>query len=169
MAAVGVLGVLTAGCGGGGGSTTTAEAESQQVRATGFLFSAPADWRVALAGRNVTVRPASGPTLASVNTYPLLKRYRTALFGRVRRELDAKTAQLATGLRGRVTARRTVVVAGQRAHQYDIEVPGAESRLTERITYVFRGKTEYYLLCRWPTDEPEPGACAQLTSSFRVR
>ena len=99
---------------------------------------------------------------------PLVKRYRPALFTRAIAELDRVTAALAAKLKGKLIARRTIIVAGLRARQYDLAYTRAGSGLIDRITYVLRAKSEYYLLCRWPADEGEPSACVLLTSSFRL-
>ncbi len=142
---------------------------AQRITGSGYQFSAPGDWEVAKAGRNATARPGSGPMLASVSVLELRKRYRPALFAGVARELDRITAALAAKLGGKVVARRSVVVGGIRSRQYEVAYTPADVRLIDRITYVLRNKTEYYLLCRWPADEAVPAACAQLTSTFRVR
>jgi hypothetical protein len=160
------LAVLLAGCGGGGSKTTPAA--TQQVTGAGFTFGVPAGWQVTRAGRNVTVKQRDGPALASVDVLPLLKRYRPALFTRAVGELDRVTAALASKLGGKVVARRTIIVAGSRARQYDLAYTRAGAGLVDRITYVLRAKSEYYLLCRWPVDEAEPSACPLLTSSFRL-
>ncbi len=157
---------LLAGCGGGG--SKTAGAGTQKVTGTGFTFSVPLGWQVTAAGRNVTVKHGSGPELASVTVLPLVKRYRPALFTRAIAELDRVTAALAAKLKGKLIARRTIIVAGLRARQYDLAYTRAGSGLIDRITYVLRAKSEYYLLCRWPADEGEPSACVLLTSSFRL-
>jgi hypothetical protein len=161
-----VLAALPAGCG-GGGSKQTASA-TQQVAGAGFRFDAPAGWQVTGAGRHVTVKQGGGSALASVDVLPLLKRYQPALFTRAIGELDRVTAALAAKLGGKVIARRTIIVGGFRARQYDLAYTRAGTALVERIAYVLREKSEYYLLCRWSPDEGEPSACALLTSSFRL-
>jgi hypothetical protein len=156
---------LLAGCGGG---SKTAGAETQKVTGSGFTFTVPAGWQVTRTGRNVTVERSGGAELASVTVLPLVKRYQPALFTRAIGELDRVTAALAAKLNGKLIARRTIIVAGLRARQYDLAYTRAGSGLIDRITYVLRAKSEYYLLCRWPADEAEPSACALLTSSFRL-
>ena len=162
-----LLAALLAGCGGGGSKKTTAA--TQQVNGGGFTLGVPAGWQVTRAGRNVTVTQGTSPALASVTVLPLLKTYQPALFTRVAAELDRVSAQLAAKLNGKVIAKRTVIVAGLRAHQYDFAYTRAGTGLIERITYVLRGKSDYQLLCRWPADAGESSACALLTSSFRIR
>jgi hypothetical protein len=162
-----VLAALLAGCGGGGSQKPAAA--TQQVRGAGFTFGVPAGWQVTRAGRNVTVKQGTGPALASVTVLPLLKLYQPALFTRAAAELDHVTAALAAKLNGKVIARRSVIAAGFRARQYDLAYTRAGTGLVDRITYVLRAKSEYYLLCRWPADEGEPSACSLLTSTFRVR
>ena len=110
-----------------------------------------------------------GPELASVTVLRLRKRYRVALFARTARGLDRITRVLADKLNGKVIARRTLVVAGLRSRQYDLAYSRGGAGLIDRITYVLRGKAEYYLLCRWPADRGKPEACGLLTTSFRIR
>jgi hypothetical protein len=160
--------VAPAGCGGGGKETTTAAAAAKTVAGPGFSFGVPTGWQVTRAARSATVRPAGGPALASATVLPLLKRYRPALFRKAAVELDRVTATLAQRLSAKVIAKRTVVVAGERARQYDLAYSRGGSGLVDRITYVLRGKSEYYLLCRWAADQGESSACALLTSSFRL-
>jgi hypothetical protein len=165
--AVLVLAALLAGCGGGGSKKTVAA--TQQVTGAGFTFGVPAGWQVTRAGRSVTVKKGTGSALASVTVLPLLKVYQPGLFTRAAGELDRVTAALASKLNGKVIARRTIIAAGFRARQYDLAYTRAGTGLVDRITYVLRGKSEYYLLCRWPADEGEPSSCSLLTSSFRIR
>jgi hypothetical protein len=158
---------LATGCGGGGGSNATLE--TQHVQGTGFGFAAPAEWRVTRGARSATVKPDTGSALVSVTVLALRKRYRPALFARAAAELDRVTGKLAARLDGKVIASRTLVVGGIRSRQYDLAYSRAGSGLIDRITYVLHGTSEYYLLCRWPTDEGEPAACAVLAASFRIR
>jgi len=132
--------------------------------------SFPKGWSVERAGKAVTAKQdGDSAMLASVTALPLVKRYRPALFQRAIAELDRVTAALAAKLDGKVIARRTMIVAGSRARQYDLAYTRAGAGLVDRITYVLRGKSEYYLLCRWPVEEGQPPACGLLTSSFRIR
>ncbi len=170
MAVLVLLAVSAAGCGGGGRATeSTAAAEMQDVRGTGFGFSAPAEWQVTRSGRGATARPADGPALASATLIALRKRYQPALFAKTAHELDRVTSALATKLNGKVIARRSLTVDGIRARQYDLAYSRAGSGIVDRITYLLRGKAEYYLLCRWAADEGEPAACGLLTGSFKIR
>jgi hypothetical protein len=158
---------LLAGCGGGGG--TKGVAPAQTVTGPGFTFAAPAEWSVARVGRSVTAKRGEGPELASVTVLTLRKLYQPALFTRAATELDRVSDQLAAKLGGKVIARRTLIVAGLRARQYDLAYERDGTGLVDRITYVLRGKSEYYLLCRWPADKGVSAACAQLETSFRIR
>lgn len=170
--AVLVLAGLLAGCGGGGGGggTTTAPAEQgQRVTGEGFSFSAPDSWTTTRTSTTVTVRPSTDqPTLVSVTTLPLRSRYTPSLFAKVVQGLDRLTASLAEKLNGKVIARRTVVVAGIRSRQYDLAYQKNGAGLIDRITFVLRGKREYYVLCRWPADEGEPSACGTLQATFKA-
>ncbi len=170
MPAILGLVVLLAGCGGGGGGGTTSAQAGKRVVGVGFTFSTPDSWRVSHESTSVTIRPGGeGPTLASVTTLRLRRPYDPTLFAKVTRELDRVTNALAGKLDGKVIARHTVVVAGGRARQYDLAYEKDGTGLVDRITFVLRGKSEYYVLCRWLADEGEPDACALLQSSFAVR
>ncbi len=158
--------LAAAGCGGGGGGRgiTTAPAPGQPVVGTGFVFRAPSDWTVKVQPRLATASK-DAHTLASVAVLPLLKPYRPALFPGASRELDGVAATLASRLHGSVTARRTLVAAGRKSRQYVI----VHGNLTDRITFVLRGKSEYLLTCRWRSKDGEPAACGRLAASFRFR
>jgi hypothetical protein len=155
---------LTAGCGGGAGGAKTEEAAGRLIAGRGFAFSAPSDWTPSLASRAAVVK-RDAVTLVSVTVLPLVKPYRPALFPQVVIELDGVARELAGRLQGRVTGRRTIVVAGGRVRQYQI----AHADLVDRLTFVLRGKKEFLLTCRWRKQDGEPAACPQLTSSFRLR
>jgi hypothetical protein len=160
--------VAVAGCGGGGGGPKSTSAK-ERVAGPGFDFAVPSGWQVSRANRSVIVKQGSGPELVSVNVLPLRKPYKPALFTRAARELDRLTEALAGKLNGKVIARRSIVVAGVSARQYDVAYERDGAGLIDRITYVLRGRSEYYLLCRWPADAGEPTACAVLTDTFRLR
>ena len=150
--------LLPAGCGGGGGP-----APEKTVRGAGFHFAAPGDWAVA---RNPRVVQASkGVRLVSVTRYVLVHAYRPGLFAHVVPELDRAAAAVARQQNGRVTASRTVTVSGRRARSYELAYSRDGKKLVERITFVLRGKTEFYLLCRYKggggTD-----ACERLLATF---
>ena len=169
--AVLALVLLLAGCGGGGGGAKETEA-AKGIRATGegFTFTAPENWRMTRESTTVTVRPAGeGPTLASVTALRLQRSYKPSLFGQVAKELDRVTRSLAAKLDGTVIARRTVVIDGNRSRQYDVAYEKEGTGLVDRITFVLRGKREFYVLCRWPAQDGEPDACGLLQSTFAVR
>jgi len=164
--------LLLSGCGGGGGgggTKTATTAKGQLVKGEGFTFSAPDSWTMTRASTTVTVRPSKDqPTLVSVTTLPLRSSYEPALFAKVVKGLDRLTTALAGKLNGKVIARRTVVVGGIRSRQYDLAYEKDGTGLIDRITFVLRGKREYYVLCRWPADEGEPAGCGLLKASFRA-
>lgn len=115
------------------------------------------------------MRPSTDqPTLVSVTTLPLRSRYAPSLFPKVVQGLDRLTASLAEKLNGKVIARRTVVVSGIRSRQYDLAYQKNGAGLVDRITFVLRGKREYYVLCRWAADEGEPPACRTLQATFKA-
>lgn len=158
--------VLTAaGCGGGGGETsTTTAAVGQEVRGTGFVFRAPQDWRKTVRATSASARQDPS-TLVSVIVLPLVKPYRIALFPQVAKELDRVADTYAANLKGTVTSRRTLDVAGRKAREYRV----AHGDLVDLITFVLRGRRSYQLTCRWRESDSEPDACAQLAASFRFR
>jgi hypothetical protein len=163
--------LLTAGCGGGGGggTTSTEAVRGQHVSGPGFTFDAPTTWQVSHTARAVTVHPpGTGPTLASVTVLTLRSRYTPSLFPKVSKELDSVTNALAGKLNGKVIARRSVVVSGIRSRQYDLAYEKGGDGLVDRITFVLRKKSEYYVLCRWPAADGEPDACGLLQSTFRA-
>jgi hypothetical protein len=170
-----VLAVLLAGCGGGGngsggGGTTTEEAGGRRVDGPGFTFSAPESWQVSRQPRTATIRPGGDePTLASVTALTLRSKYTPALYAKVSKELDSVATMLADKLNGKVIARRDVVVSGIRSRQYDLAYEKGGSGLVDRITFVLRGKDEYYVLCRWLADQGEPDACGLLLRTFAPR
>jgi hypothetical protein len=170
VAAVALVAVapLAAGCGGEGSGSTTA-AGVQEVSGAGFAFDAPGEWQVTRASRSATVKPRGGSALVSTTLLTLRSPYRPALFAKAVRELDRVTHALATKLNGKVIARRAVLVAGTKSRQYDVAYSRNGAGLVDRITYVLRGTTEYYLLCRWAAEDGQPQACNLLMSSFRVR
>jgi hypothetical protein len=157
---------LVAGCGGGGGGANT-EGKGQRVVGPGFTFSAPESWRVSRQPRAVTIEPGGDePTLASVTALTLRRKYTPALFEKVSKELDSVMNALADKLNGKVIARRNVVAARRRARQYDLAYERDGTGLVDRITFVLRGKSEYYVLCRWRADEGEPDACGLLLKTL---
>ena len=160
-----VLLPAVAGCGGGGGGSTQSSATSgQAVSGPGFTFRAPEGWTVKALPTSAEARQDAS-TLVSVNVLPLVKPYRLALFPRVAKELDRVASAYATNLKGTVTSRRTVEVAGRKARQYEI----AHGDLVDRVTFLLRAKRNYQLTCRWRTTNGEPPACAQLGASFAFR
>jgi len=160
-----VLLPAVAGCGGSsGGSTQSSVGSGQAVSGPGFTFQAPEGWTVKTLPTSAEARQDSS-TLVSVNVLPLVKPYRFALFPRVAKELDRVASAYATNLKGTVTSRRTVEIAGRKARQYEI----AHGDLVDRIAFLLRAKRNYQLTCRWRSTDGEPAACAQLAASFSFR
>jgi hypothetical protein len=160
-----VLVLASAGCGGGGGSGTTESAVGgQEVAGTGFVFLAPEDWQKTVRVTSASARQ-DGSTLVSVVVLPLVKPYRIALFPQAAKELDRVADTYAANLKGKVTSRRTVDVAGRKAREYRI----AHGGIVDLITFVLRGRRNYQLTCRWRESDGEPDACAQLAASFAFR
>lgn len=154
---------FVAGCG-GGGSGETSVASGQELTGPGFSFQAPEGWTVKTLPTAAEARQDPS-TVVSVNVLPLVRPYRLALFPRVAKELDRVAAAYAASLKGTVTSKRTVLVAGRKARQYQI----AHGDLVDRITFVLRAKRNYQLTCRWRAQNGEPAACAQLVAGFALR
>jgi hypothetical protein len=152
---------LLAGCGGSGGSDATRESV---VRGTGFRFSAPAGWAVKRSPR--VVQASEGVRLLSVTRYPLVRAFRPELWSMVVPELDRTASEVAKQQSGTVSASRTITVSGRQARSYDIDYEHDGKELVERITFVLRGKTEYYLLCRY--DDGGTEACERLLATFAL-
>jgi hypothetical protein len=163
-----VAAIFVAGCGGGGGGSSTG-GPPQTVYGAGFLFHAPGKWHVSRTQDQVAASPKPiSPELVSVSVFPLQRVYTPDLYDReVSRELDPYSVKLAKQQQGKVVASKDVVVAGIRSRQYELSYPRSGKQLGERITFVFRNKTEYELLCQWDASKSEPGYCTQLTASFR--
>lgn len=162
LTAVAVL----AGCGGGGSSTG---GPPQTVRGAGFTFRAPGKWHVSTTQGRVAASPKPiSPEQVSVSVFPLQRAYTPDLYDReVSKELDPYSRQLAAQQGGKVLAAKDVQVAGIKSRQYELQYPSNGAKLGERITFVFRGKTEYELLCQWDASKSEPSYCGQLTASFK--
>jgi hypothetical protein len=129
------------------------------VHGTGFTFSVPKAWRSTVSAQ--VVRAAGGRSEVSVQTFPLLRRYRPAEFSAVTKELDRDAKQLAAQAGKPLVASETTTVAGMkiRAYRYG----------TTRIGFVLVDKLEYQLLCRLGSGGTDPdGACAMLFSSFSL-
>src|SRR5919197_2730136 len=75
-AALGVVLLLAAGCGGNGRAQ-----KAQVVQGDGFRFRAPAAWKVQQRGSDLEV--GHGTDLVSVIRYPLLRRFRPEQWAKV--------------------------------------------------------------------------------------
>jgi hypothetical protein len=138
----------------------------QVVRGQGYVFSAPADWKLVQTPQGATLTPESGgQSLVSVATFRLVRPFRPAASARAERELDGVAARLVRQLGGSVESRETLGT-GVREYRLAYERKGTE--LSQRIRFVLRGRREYELLCRWKTDDGEPDACGRLLQSFKL-
>lgn len=126
---------------------------------------APADWEVSRKG--AAVQAAQGTQLISVTRFPLLRRFKPALWDEAVPELDRAAAAVARQQQGTVSDPRTVTIAGQKARRYDVAYTGEGKELVERIAFVLRGKTEFLLLCRYERGGSTE-ACDGLLTSFRL-
>jgi hypothetical protein len=135
------------------------------VQGEGYSFSAPAGWAVTRSGREV--QAADGLQLVSVTRYPLLRRFRPALWAKVVPELDRAASELAQQQNGTVRNMETVTIAGRQARRYDIDYTRDGKQLVERIAFVLRDKTEYLLLCRYERGG-STDACDRLLATFAL-
>jgi hypothetical protein len=149
---------ILAGCGGGGASATP-----QSVTGDGYRFAAPAGWRVTHAAGMTSA--AKGQELVSVTVFTLGRSFRPALWEKTVPELDRVASQLASQLGGHVTKLEGGVLAGRRSRSYDIAFTRGGTALVERIAFVFSGRREYQLLCRFAGDD---SACRDFRASFRL-
>ena len=138
--------------------------QEKVVRGPGYRFSAPADWAVARSPRAVQV--SEGVGLVSVTRYPLVRAFRRELWTKVLPELDRTAGAVAKQQSGTVSASRTIDVSGREARSYVIDYEHEGKELVERITFVLRGKTEYYLLCRYERGDTD--ACERLLATFTL-
>jgi hypothetical protein len=135
------------------------------VQGQGFSFRAPAGWKVERRGSELLV--GDGTDLVSVTRYPLVRRFRPGQWAKVMPELDRAAAALARQQSGATADARTITVGGQEARRYDVLYERDGKKLTERITFVLREKTEYLLLCRYERGA-STDACDRLLRSFKL-
>lgn len=154
-----------AGCGGG------EERETQIVHGNGFLFAAPAGWKVTRTSHVVSAAPDEDrPELVSVSVFRIARPFRAELWPSVLRELERVAAGYARRLSGEVVSRQTIRVGGRRARRYDFGYRRAGRQLGQRLVFLFQGRREFQLLCRWesPPEDGISSACNGLAESFRT-
>lgn len=167
LAGVAGVAVLAGGCGGGSTRVKTTTAPTDQVvRGAGYTFTAPARWRPLATPRGMNVSGAVWQ-LITVGVYKLVKPYAPDRFEATARELDGVAANLAAGRKGKVTAKETLTVAGRQVRSYRIAYTVGDESLTQQVTFVLRGTTEWLLVCRRAAADPD-GPCAALLSSFAL-
>jgi hypothetical protein len=156
--------LVLAGCGGGGKS----EAPPQVVRGTGYAFEAPAGWTIVRSGRKVDVSEGrKSLALVSVSRFPLLHKAGETLSSEVVKEVDRLVTGLAAQQHGSIVSSEDTEIAGREARRYEFEYEVRGKPLVERVAFVFRGKTEYFLLCRF-AQRGDTAPCDQLLASFRL-
>jgi hypothetical protein len=112
-----------------------------------------------------TTSAAKGEELVSVTVFTLGRPFKPALWDKTVPELDRVASQLASRLGGRLAKLEGGALAGRRARSYDIAFDRNGSALVERIAFVFSGRREYQLLCRFSGDD---SVCGDFRSSFRL-
>jgi hypothetical protein len=156
-----ILAAIVASCGGSG-------AKERLVDGNGFTFMAPSSWHETRRATMITVSPGTDdPKLVGVSIFRLVNPYKPSLFTRVVPELNGVAAKLAGELRGRVTGRRNVRVAGTRARQYELAYARNGVSFRQTITFVLEDRREYQLICRRSADA-ELDACGRLLRTFRI-
>jgi hypothetical protein len=149
------LAIIVAGCGG------SPKHQSQQVRGTGFRFSAPAGWVV---NRNpLGVTATHGDQFVRVSTFPLAKPYLPTRFAAVATELKARMDALVAQSGGKVQGTSVATAAGIKAHVWRIVTTGN----LDEYTFVLKGLREYQLLCHRPANGDDL-ACSQLVQSLQL-
>jgi hypothetical protein len=159
QALLGVVLLLAAGCGGSN------SAQDRLVRGPGYEFSAPADWALSKTAAETRLEQRDG--LVSVRRFGLARRFRPAQFAKVVPELDRAAAAVALQQGGQVRSPETVTIGGRDARRYDIEYEKNGRKLVDRIAFVLRDRTEYYLLCRYEAGG-DTRACERLLATFRL-
>ena len=156
---------MLGGCGGEGAEPLN----ERRLEGPGFVFSAPATWRIERTERSVAAHPPEGRELISVTVFRLAKPFRPARWPAAVRELDRVAAQLAARLRGELVARETAPLAGLRSRRYTIAYRAGDEELRQRLAFALRGRREYQLLCRLSgsPSAAAAAACERLVSSFR--
>lgn len=100
-----------------------------------------------------------------MTVFTLGRPFRPGLWEQTVPELDRVASQLAGQLGGRVTKLEGGVLAGRRSRSYDIAFTRGGKPLVERIGFIFSGRREYQLLCRFVGDD---SACLGFRTSFRL-
>src|SRR5262245_45382286 len=164
-----ILVVAVAALSGCGGSSGPQEGSTQTVSGPGFTFKAPGGRQIARTQRSVSVLPPEqgSPELISVTRFPLLRRFRPALWPGAVVELDGVADRLVRSLHGKLESGETVRLHGLRGRRYEISFEKGGKALRQRLVFLLKGKTEYQLLCRWDQGGSEPAACGVLEESFR--
>jgi hypothetical protein len=135
----------------------------QTVTGAGYRFEAPAGWTVTHE-KGSSVAAFGDVDRVEVRTFKLARPYHPRLFHAAVRELDSVIMRIAQQLEGRVTRRRTVLVAGRESRSYVIDYDDK----TQEITFVLRGRQEHQLLCR-RLEAAGGDPCRRLLDSFTFR
>ena len=138
------------------------------MRGTGYRFEAPAGWTIVRSGRQVqAAEGGKSLALVAVSRFPLLRKAEDELSAKVIKELDRVATGVAAQQHGAIASSETTEISGRQARRYDIDYEARGKQLVERVAFVFRGKTEYFLLCRFERDgDTEP--CDELLRTFTL-
>ena len=126
----------------------------------GYSVEVPLSWKLVRNPRLLTA--SEGDSRVEVRLFPLRRAYTPAFFDQVGPEIERVARQLAKRL-GATATGRTVIVAGQKTWQYDVNGKGFE-----QLTFVLHGKVEYQLYCRRAKNQSNR-SCERLVGSFTLR
>ena len=147
-------GWILTGCGGSGAQ----KAQSwQTVRVAAARFQVPASWRVV--ARKTAANASGNSQLVEVQTFPLVRTYRPALFEKVASELALRMSGVARKTGGTIAGHSVVTAGGIKSHSYEVRI----GKRTDTYTFVLRGKREYQLIC-----SADESVCEHLVASFGV-
>ena len=138
------------------------------MRGTGYRFEAPAGWTVVRSGRQVqAAEGGKSLALVAVSRFPLLRTASEELSPKLVKELDRVATGVAAQQHGSITSSETTKISGRQARRYDVDYEARGKQLVERVVFVFREKTEYFLLCRFErSGDTKP--CEELLRTFTL-
>jgi hypothetical protein len=122
--------------------------------------------------RRVAAERGDGAESVAVATFPLRRAFRPDLWDEAVGELDVVARGLAerNSRSAQLSIGRNSAVAGRRARIYEIRYRRSNTRVLDRVAFLFAGRREFQLTCRIDADQPDEGesACRELFVSFRA-